>query len=221
MKQFWKMFSWLIFHGLRIASRSRVTIVDEGGLTTLTGDTAVLIAANHQSHVDTVALFHYVGCAQRRRLRFVASERRFGARCAGETILQRIERMLLHGLAVHAYDSILVGNDNSNLRAVESIASAIRNGDSVVVYPEGTRSITGKLGLLRPGVAMVCASQQVSIVPIRIDGTFKSLPKNAHIPRFGVHIRLCIRPAIIPQPFEAPSSILARLRPSLEESIHE
>lgn len=212
----WRSFAWLLCHGMCIATFSRVRLVDEGGLAALAGGEPLLIAANHQSHADTAILHASIPRARRTLLRFVASQARFGAPHAREPWLARVERWMLHGLAVHAYRAILVGGENSALRAVDSIQEAIGAGDTVVMYPEGSRSRDGRLAGLRPGVAMVAAARQVPIVPIRIDGTFFGLPPRAHFLRLGTRMTLRVRAPVVPRPGEDPAAIMARLRPLLE-----
>ena len=52
----------------------------------------------------------------------------------------------------------------------------IKNGKSVVMYPEGTRTKTGALGPFKKGAFHLALDAGVSIVPIHIDGTYNVWP---------------------------------------------
>ncbi len=207
----WPLLAGAVYHGLRIATWTRVTLIDEGGLETLKGTQPILIAANHQSHADTAVLFHSLPRARRRRTRFVASASRFRRAMRTDPMLLRAERWFLHGLAVHAYNSILVGGESIERGVIASLSTAVSEGSTLVMYPEGTRSTTGALGVLRPGVAMVALAAGCSVVPVRIDGTRTALPKSARFPRLFTKITLRVRAPINPFPSEAPELILGRI----------
>ena len=74
--------------------------------------------------------------------------------------------------------------DRSNKRkAVESLKKAavkIKNGKSVVMYPEGTRSRTGEMGEFKKGAFHLAIDAGVSIIPIHIKGTHKIWPSKVN-----------------------------------------
>ncbi len=48
---------------------------------------------------------------------------------------------------------------------------------NIIIYPEGTRSVTGKLQSFKHGTAMISAELKLPIVPVYIKGTYDSMPK--------------------------------------------
>ena len=68
--------------------------------------------------------------------------------------------------------------------ALKSASSYLKNGGILVVYPEGTRSLTGKLQKAKTGVARLALLSKAPVVPIGLIGTFEILPKGKYIPRF-------------------------------------
>lgn len=74
----------------------------------------------------------------------------------------------------------------------------IREGRSVVAFPEGTRSKTGRLGVFKRGAYMLAEEFNLPVVPVTIDGAYNVMPASAKLPRFG-HIILTIH-----KPIEAP-----------------
>jgi 1-acyl-sn-glycerol-3-phosphate acyltransferase len=74
--------------------------------------------------------------------------------------------------------------DRSNKRkAVESLKKAalkIKHGKSVAMYPEGTRSKTGKMGEFKKGAFHLALDAGVKIVPIHIKGTHEIWPTKSN-----------------------------------------
>jgi len=56
---------------------------------------------------------------------------------------------------------------------------------SLVIFPEGTRSTTGKLAPFRHGVSILALAKQVPVVPIYLDGLRELRPKGALETRVG------------------------------------
>jgi 1-acyl-sn-glycerol-3-phosphate acyltransferase len=64
-------------------------------------------------------------------------------------------------------------------------------GNVLVMFPEGTRSVDGRVGLFRRGVGLLLAGNPYPVVPCYIEGTFKAWPKGALMPR-PTRVRLTI-----------------------------
>ena len=57
------------------------------------------------------------------------------------------------------------------------------SGNVLLLFPEGTRSITGELGEFKPGIGLLLAGTSVPVVPCWLDGTFRAWPKGSWFPR--------------------------------------
>jgi 1-acyl-sn-glycerol-3-phosphate acyltransferase len=211
----WPLFESVMYRGLRALTLSRVDVVDEGGVEALLSGRPVLIAANHQSHADTPVLFGALPGNCRKRTRVVSGNARFSSEGGEEPLFRRIERWFLHGLACHAYRAILVSGGTAGPRSIERLVAALAEGDCVAIYPEGTRSRTGALGPLKPGVAMVAAAARCPVVPVRIDGMLDALPKSALRVRFRSHAVVRFRTPLALGPDETPEEFLERLARAL------
>lgn len=69
-----------------------------------------------------------------------------------------------------------------NEKAIASLKRAgeiIRNGASIIAFPEGTRSPDGRILPLKKGIFVVAIEAGVPIVPIAIEGTREVMPKNS------------------------------------------
>lgn len=76
------------------------------------------------------------------------------------------------GLAKSPYIGIVRDNPHEALKSIEKAIEAAKEGTSVLVFPEGTRTKTGKLGAFKRGGFMIAARAGKPIVPIYISGTF-------------------------------------------------
>ena len=124
----WSSFAAALYHGLHVATAARVRCIDEGGVEALRGTRPVIIVANHQSHADTPVISMNVPRERRRQLRFLASAARFGGPARAVGIRDRAERWFLHGMAMHAYGAILVGDEHIGLGAFHMHAPHLEMG---------------------------------------------------------------------------------------------
>lgn len=68
-------------------------------------------------------------------------------------------------------------------------AAVLRDGHTLVWYPEGGHSKTGKLGPLRPGIGMLLEKYPVPVVPVSLEGTREALPPGSFAPRLRrIHV---------------------------------
>lgn len=93
------------------------------------------------------------------------------------------------GMRGAGYISIDRSNRKSAFRSLIQAAKMIRNGTSVMIFPEGTRSSDGQLLSFKKGGFVLAVDAGVPIVPIAISGTHEIMPKGRWlICRRGVRI---------------------------------
>jgi 1-acyl-sn-glycerol-3-phosphate acyltransferase len=96
------------------------------------------------------------------------------------------------------YISIDRSNRQSAFRSLADAAEAIRNGTSVMIFPEGTRSIDGMLLPYKKGGFVMAVDAGVPIIPVVISGTHAIMPKGRLLirrQRVHVHVGLPIETA--------------------------
>jgi 1-acyl-sn-glycerol-3-phosphate acyltransferase len=95
----------------------------------------------------------------------------------------------------------------------------IRDGGSLLVFPEGTRSRDGRVARLRTGAAILAAEHHLPIVPIYVSGTGEAMPRGHRWmvfkagrpgPRHPLEIRF--GKPIVSQAGECPSDVMERVR---------
>lgn len=78
-----------------------------------------------------------------------------------------------------AMNVIPVERDGNDMSALREVIKKIKEGNGVVLFPEGTRSKDGALQPARAGIGLVIAKTGAPVLPIRIFGAFEAFPKEA------------------------------------------
>jgi 1-acyl-sn-glycerol-3-phosphate acyltransferase len=68
-------------------------------------------------------------------------------------------------------------NPRKAMASIERAAQSIRKGNSVILFPEGTRTLDGKLQSFKRGAFSLAAKAGVPVVPLTINGTYTIMPK--------------------------------------------
>lgn len=128
-----------------------------------------ILASNHQSHLDWIASaypcvpkrFTYIGQVDK-YTGFLAMLREFLYSVAG---VIRVDR----------------NDERSKKIAYQKAIRSLKRGDVLIIYPEGTRSRTGKIQRAKHGVAKIYLETGVPILPMAIKGTFGLLPPGGRL----------------------------------------
>lgn len=150
--------------------------------------------ANHASHLDAVLIWSALPPAVRRCVRPVAG-RDYWERSA--------MRRFMSGRVFHAVliDRARPGHRASSPRhSIAAMSDALAAGDSLIVFPEGTRSFTGTIGGFKSGLYHLAHQRpDLDLVPVLLENTHRVLPKGHAIPMpsscrivFGAPMRIVI-----------------------------
>ena len=63
-------------------------------------------------------------------------------------------------------------------KGLEKAKSALKDGVSVVIFPEGTRTYTGEMGKLKKGGFKIAMDLGLPVVPVTLRGCFERMPRN-------------------------------------------
>jgi 1-acyl-sn-glycerol-3-phosphate acyltransferase len=127
---------------------------------------AVVYMSNHQSHLDIPVLYATLPSPT---IRMLAKAELF--------------RIPLWGRGLRAAEFIEVdrGNHARAVQSIEHAARLVRDGVSIWVAPEGTRSVDGRIGKLKKGGFHLALVTGTPIVPVAIRGTIGILPRGATV----------------------------------------
>jgi 1-acyl-sn-glycerol-3-phosphate acyltransferase len=122
-----------------------------------------VVMPNHRSTMDIWAVLLAVPVP----LRFIAKK--------------QLGQIPLFGWAMKAGRFIFIDRQNnaSARRSLEQAAARVREGVSVVIFPEGTRSTTGRLGPFKMGAFHLAIGSGAEVVPVAIRGSAALMPRGS------------------------------------------
>jgi 1-acyl-sn-glycerol-3-phosphate acyltransferase len=115
----------------------------------------VVYMANHQSDLDWPIIFRVVPG----QYLFLAKQELFDTPVFGAY------------MKLQEYIPIERSNIRKSFKTYQTIITLIKSGNSIVIFPEGTRSFNDKLGKFKPSSFSVLQETKVRVVPISIDGS--------------------------------------------------
>jgi len=95
--------------------------------------------------------------------------------------------------------AIPLERDKPSSLSLRAGLKALKKKRAVVVFPEGTRSKTGKMLPPRPGIGFLHVKSGAPIIPVLIQGTDRAMPVGAKYIRPGTRITVTFAPALIIQ----------------------
>lgn len=158
-----------VFWRMEIINRDAIPM--SGGL---------IVVSNHASFLDPTL----VGCALDRPLYYMARKTLFDNPVFGWYIREHL-----------AFPLDREGDSRAALRA---FGNKLEEGLAVLMFPEGTRTITGKLSEIKDGVGMISVRNNAAVLPTFIWGSYQSWPKGQRLP-WPHKLKVFFGDPIIPQ----------------------
>ncbi len=141
-------------------------------------DTACVMVSNHQSLVDILVLFRL-----RTHFKWVSKIENFRVPLIG------------WNMSMNRYIKLVRGKRESVVQMMRDCEAALAGGSSVMIFPEGTRSVDGRMRAFKPGAFELAKRTRSPIVPIALDGTSRALPKRGYLlqGKHPIHVRVLER----------------------------
>jgi len=143
----WHYQSLVVFWKLRLKGREKIP-----------WNRPVVLVANHRSFVDTMALFKV-----RRPFKWVSKAENF--------------KLPFIGMLLSLTNAVKVerGSLRAGMQFISQAKREMEKGSSVMIFPEGTRSKTGKMRNFQDGAFVLAKKMNCGIIPIVHTGTEKAL----------------------------------------------
>lgn len=150
-------FVWFFLNSIRfLFFRMRVfgqeNVPKEGGF---------ILVANHASYLDPML----AGLGLWRRINFIAREELFHKPVLGQYL--------------KAIGSYPIKRNKADTQAIKRALWCVKQGNGVLIFPEGTRIKTGKTRRVYPGIGLIISKARMPVVPLYIEGSDNVLPPGA------------------------------------------
>lgn len=90
-----------------------------------------------------------------------------------------------------AWNSVPVDQERPDMTSLKAIIRLLKEGNRVLVFPEGARTLDGTLGEAQPGVGLIALKSGAVVQPVRIRGAREALPRGSawlKLARIDVHV---------------------------------
>ena len=138
---------WLLAHIL-----FRFEVIGRENLKTVRDGRAYVIAPNHIANLDPVLIA--ITIFDWKRLRILAKEELF--------------KNPLAGWFLRCMGAVSIERGKGDTTTVEKLTNECKNGTGIMIFPEGTRTKTGKLGMIKSGAFVIAATAGADMLPVRI-----------------------------------------------------
>ncbi len=168
-------------------------------------NTSYVFVANHQGAFDIWAIYGYLN----HNFKWLMK--------------QELEKIFLVGYACKKAGHIFV--DDSRLSSIKETIkeseNTLRDGMSLVIFPEGSRSWDGKMIPFKRGAFMLASEFNLPVVPLTIDGSFKAMPRFTYNTT-PCRLTITIHPPVFPGERGFNTKVLmAQCREAIESALPE
>ncbi len=144
-----------------------------------------IIACNHQTSIDALFVTSFMKDEVLKNTYFFAKKKHFD---------QGWRKFMAER------NNIIVMDINRDVKvSLQKMADVLKQGKNIIIFPEGTRSRDGKLGMFKKTFAILSKELNVPIVPVGISGAWKALPKGSFLLKPYTKIKIKYLAPIFPE----------------------
>ncbi|PID29907.1 MAG: long-chain fatty acid--CoA ligase [Candidatus Cloacimonadota bacterium] len=173
---FWKKLSKIFF---KIIMKLKVEGIEN------IPDTPVIFAANHQSVFDAFLLVSEFPDKLIKNTYFYAKKK-------------HLKSKLMSNLANN--NNVIVLDIHSDVKeSILKLAEVLKSGKNVIIFPEGTRTVDGKIGHFKKTFSILSSELNIPILPAVINGAFKVLPGGSRFPKISKEVNVKFLKPVYPE----------------------
>ena len=163
-----------------------------------------IIVSNHQSNLDAIWILSSIPRKQRKNIYII-----------GKKELKYL-KYIFPGI-----QTIFVERKSDVIPALKAGADVLRQGKSLLIFPEGTRTLNGTLLSFKTGAAYLAMNLNKKIIPMTINGSFKIMPKKRILPKLIAHSggSITIHPAIDAKKYKSIDSLTKKIKTIIKSSL--
>ncbi|EOP55110.1 1-acylglycerol-3-phosphate O-acyltransferase [Bacillus cereus VD136] len=176
----YKTTNWFGKKMVRVAGAT----VQVNGIENVPKDKPVLVVSNHQSDMDIPVLLGYLN----KPIGFVSKA--------------EIKKFPIVPTWMELMNCVFMDRSNrrQSLQAIKDGIELLKNGHSIVIFPEGTRSKGREMGEFKAGSFHLAVKAGVAILPVTVDGTYKMFEANGNRMK-PAHATVTISKPITPEQY--------------------
>ena len=165
----------------------------------------VILAGNHQSYIDGPLVISGLSAQQIKEFYFYATE---------EHVQGAIRRHLA------ARHNIILMERKNLKNSILKMAEVLKQGKSIVIFPEGKRTHDGAMNPFRKTFAILSKELNVPILPVCIQGAFKAMPRGRILPMPN-HISVEYLPLIKPNAANSYEELAALVQSEINAKLNQ
>lgn len=144
-----------------------------------------IIAPNHQSILDGFLVTSFF-------------KRRFMKKTYVYAKEQHFKNPVMRYLANR--NNIILVDINKDLKlSIQKLAEVLRKGKNLIIFPEGTRTLTGRIGDFKQTFAILSQELNIPVIPVAIRGSYNILPSGSRFPRFFRKVTVSFLDPVYPE----------------------
>ena len=143
-----------------------------------------IIAPNHQSVLDGFLVVSFL-------------KRKFVKKTYVYAKEQHFRNPVMRYLANR--NNIILVDVNKDLKlSIQKLAEVLKKGKNLIIFPEGTRTLTGKIGDFKQTFAILSQELNIPVIPVAIKGSYSILPSGSRIPRLFRKVKVSFLSPVYP-----------------------
>jgi 1-acyl-sn-glycerol-3-phosphate acyltransferase len=192
---------WWAFHYIKMNPFWKCTFE---GLDNIDPNKAYVLISNHQSYWDIMVLYGLY-----KPYKWVSKEEIFKVPFIG------------WNMYLNQYVKLVRGDLKSIKEMLTTCRNWLKQGASIMIFPEGTRSLDGELIEFRDGPFKIAHDCKVPLIPIVVDGTHGLLPKHSLEVNFVGKITVKVLTPVNPEDFESIKQFRDHVRELMKTTLAE
>ncbi len=151
------------------------------------GASPFIIVSNHISFLDTPVILRALPFSLRRRVTPLMMQEFFNdyLRPEGVPFYRRFLVWIAYFLSTAFFGGYPFPTEGDYRKSMEYTGEVVSRGFCPLIFPEGERTETGKVGDFKHGIGMMVMHMKIPVLPIRLDGLQHVLPIDRYWPKYG------------------------------------
>ena len=139
---------------------------------TLKNKKQFILIANHNSHMDTMAIMSAIPSRYIHKVHPIAARDFFG----GSLLKKILMRYLVNATLIQR------DRDDPNNDPIDSMDKMLKKSRSLILFPEGSRGIPGVMAKFKKGLGyLIQRNPEINVIPVYLDNVYKTLPRGKNL----------------------------------------